>query len=551
MKALLRGSGGGKRQDGQPPPFLTKTYQMVEDPNTNDCISWSTGENSFIIWKPADFARDILPRYFKHSNLSSFVRQLNIYGFRKNHPDMWEFAHENFMRGREDLLRDINRRKQSTATQQQLEVHQNNVVEQVDRLKKDKDVLVMELVRQRQAHSQMQNNIKRLVNEVSEWKAKQQETQETVDKIVNFLGALFSKTSIGSSAQQLITARKKRRAGAPDSPETNPANPDSPDAASLMEDPGTQLQTYTNGSSAAAAAQQPNPFAPGAKLNLAPEADIANQIFGNADAQNLLQELLSQRSLAKGVQGRPSRPQRSTRSSAAGSGSALISTASGPVTRRGRGAAAAAPAAPATASIEELADSTLSLSQLEDEDEDDVNMDDDDDDEELGEAAADPAPSSSRPPASAAAAAPASPAAAAAAAAPGRATSTSSDAWRAFLSSPEHPGLDDAIPLDDMLAPLPALSVKLEPGSDRAVPAPVPVDDDAVPPSPGVPPLGSPDLVELSDELLADALADVGIPMQQQQPPQQQQQPAEGPLVLAPPSFNPTSPPAASPVGGW
>ena len=34
---------------------------------------------SFVIWKPAEFARDVLPQCFKHNNLSSFIRQLNTY----------------------------------------------------------------------------------------------------------------------------------------------------------------------------------------------------------------------------------------------------------------------------------------------------------------------------------------------------------------------------------------------------------------------------------------------------------------------------------------
>jgi heat shock transcription factor, other eukaryote len=61
------------------PPFLTKTYAMVEDSATDDTISWNDTGTAFVVWRPAEFARDLLPKHFKHSNFSSFVRQLNTY----------------------------------------------------------------------------------------------------------------------------------------------------------------------------------------------------------------------------------------------------------------------------------------------------------------------------------------------------------------------------------------------------------------------------------------------------------------------------------------
>jgi hypothetical protein len=61
------------------PPFLTKTYAMVEDPSTDDTISWNDTGTAFVVWRPAEFTRDLLPKHFKHSNFSSFVWQLNTY----------------------------------------------------------------------------------------------------------------------------------------------------------------------------------------------------------------------------------------------------------------------------------------------------------------------------------------------------------------------------------------------------------------------------------------------------------------------------------------
>lgn len=101
----------GKDTNAEGAPFVVKTFQLVSDDSTKDYVTWSETEDSFVVLKPVEFASDILPRYFKHNNFCSFIRQLNTYGFHKVETKQWEFKHEFFVRGQPELLKQIARRK--------------------------------------------------------------------------------------------------------------------------------------------------------------------------------------------------------------------------------------------------------------------------------------------------------------------------------------------------------------------------------------------------------------------------------------------------------
>ncbi|RDW78510.1 hypothetical protein BP5796_06362 [Coleophoma crateriformis] len=100
--------------------FIHKLYNMLEDPSIQHLISWSTSAESFVMSPSNDFSK-VLSQYFKHTNISSFVRQLNMYGFHKvsdvfhtGSPEspLWEFKHGNgnFKKGDLVGLREIKRR---------------------------------------------------------------------------------------------------------------------------------------------------------------------------------------------------------------------------------------------------------------------------------------------------------------------------------------------------------------------------------------------------------------------------------------------------------
>lgn len=201
-----------------PPPFLTKTFEMVEDPSTDSVVSWSGARNSFIVWDSHKFSTTMLPRYFKHSNFSSFIRQLNTYGFRKIHPDRWEFANEGFLGGQKHLLKSIKRRRNIAQSSQQqggggggacVELGLFGLEGELDRLKRDRSVLLAEIVRLRQQQQRSRDQIVAMEDKLDSTEKKQQQ-------IMTFLAkALRNPTFIQQFAQkkqmQGVEIGRKRR----------------------------------------------------------------------------------------------------------------------------------------------------------------------------------------------------------------------------------------------------------------------------------------------------------------------------------------------------
>ncbi|XP_043980147.1 heat shock factor protein 4 [Gambusia affinis] len=172
------------------PAFLTKLWTLVEDPDTNHLICWSATGTSFHVFDQGRFAKEVLPKYFKHNNMASFVRQLNMYGFRKvvnieqsglvkPERDDTEFQHLYFLQGHEHMLEHIKRKvsivkSEETKVRQEdlskllyevqlLRTQQDNMECQMQDMKQQNEVLWREVVSLRQNHTQQQKVMNKLI----------------------------------------------------------------------------------------------------------------------------------------------------------------------------------------------------------------------------------------------------------------------------------------------------------------------------------------------------------------------------------------------------
>jgi heat shock transcription factor, other eukaryote len=134
-----------------------------------------------------------------------------VQGFRKVDPDRWEFANEGFLRGQRHLLKTIKRRKTTTTvppSRQQtpvpgscLEVGEFGFEEEIDRLKRDKNILMTEIVKLRQEQLTTREHVHAM-----------EERLRTADqKHVQMMGFLAMSMRNPEFFQQLVQQQDKRK----------------------------------------------------------------------------------------------------------------------------------------------------------------------------------------------------------------------------------------------------------------------------------------------------------------------------------------------------
>ncbi|XP_004472078.2 heat shock factor protein 1 isoform X1 [Dasypus novemcinctus] len=197
--------GPGAAGPSNVPAFLTKLWTLVSDPDTDALICWSPSGTSFHVFDQGQFAKEVLPKYFKHNNMASFVRQLNMYGFRKvvhieqgglvkPEKDDTEFQHPCFLRGQEQLLDSIKRKGTSVSTlkHEDVKIRQDSVAKlltDVQLMKGKQESMDSKLLA-------MKHENEALWREVASLRQKHAQQQTVVNKLIQFLISLVQSNRI-------------------------------------------------------------------------------------------------------------------------------------------------------------------------------------------------------------------------------------------------------------------------------------------------------------------------------------------------------------------
>ena len=218
----------------------------MSDEHSNDTIAWNENGRTFTVWKPDVLESEYLPKTFKHSNFASFVRQLNNYGFRKCHSDRYEFGVEGFERGKPELLttlkrHDAPRTKKTGAgatgkktgggasarggggSQNQLMLNSGalelgaygGLASEVEQLKRDRLLLLKEVMRLRETQSSQRDEVAALTNRLAVTESFQTQMRHFVQAVhdgENINSALRESGLAGFDAEAVGGPRKRRTA---------------------------------------------------------------------------------------------------------------------------------------------------------------------------------------------------------------------------------------------------------------------------------------------------------------------------------------------------
>uniref|UniRef100_A0A8V0YAZ7 Heat shock transcription factor 2 n=1 Tax=Gallus gallus TaxID=9031 RepID=A0A8V0YAZ7_CHICK len=173
----------------QPPPagagvpaFLSKLWALVGEAPSNQLITWSQNGQSFLVLDEQRFAKEILPKYFKHNNMASFVRQLN----------MCKFSYFVFILDLQKKIVSSSRPEENKISQEDL----SKIISSAQKVEIKQETIESRL-------SALKRENESLWREVAELRAKHLKQQQVIRKIVQFIVTLVQNN-------QLVSLKRKR-----------------------------------------------------------------------------------------------------------------------------------------------------------------------------------------------------------------------------------------------------------------------------------------------------------------------------------------------------
>lgn len=164
--------------------FLVKIYDILNNRTYQNIIKWINQGKAFEILNLPTFMNEILPTYFKHKNLSSFIRQLNMYDFHKQPGDSYIFNHPLFTSENPEQMLQI---KRKNSTNQNAKNPNEEIIVKIRKLRENNGNLENTVEKLENIYSEVTSFNQILISHLLKYKDREQYLEEVLRLSMNYL----------------------------------------------------------------------------------------------------------------------------------------------------------------------------------------------------------------------------------------------------------------------------------------------------------------------------------------------------------------------------